>query len=124
MGFRVDREEPRALPALQAMRDADAWARIDAALRAVPHLHDDAVYDTVVAGLGLTGMANLAPYVLGDAIAARVGAEPVGLPTGAGYAVGNRLVDAYLAATGRSVHDLVLADAAEVRVATGGPVAP
>ena len=35
-----------------------------------------------------------------DEAADRFGAEPVGLPMGAGYAVGNRLVDAYLAATG------------------------
>jgi uncharacterized protein YjaZ len=47
-------------------------------------------------------MQNFAAWVHGDATAARFGGTPVGLPTGAGYAVGNRLVDAYLAATGQS----------------------
>lgn len=65
-------------------------------------------------GLAVTGMENFAAWVHGDAIAARFGATPVGLPTGAGYAAGNRLVDAYLAATGWTAADAVLADAAEV----------
>ena len=41
-------------------------------------------------------MWNFTPWVLGDASARRFGAAPVGLPTGAGYAAGNRIVDAYL----------------------------
>jgi len=65
----------------------------------VPSLGDDAVFDKVVAGLGVTGMQNFPAYVHGDATALRFGGTPVGLPTGAGYAVGNRLMDAYLAAT-------------------------
>ncbi len=56
----------------------------------------------------------------GDAIAARFGATPVGLPTGAGYAVGNRLVDAYLAATGKTAAEALLVDRDEViRTALG-----
>lgn len=39
---------------------------------------------------------------------------PIGIPTGAGYAVGNRLVDAYLAATGLSASEAVHADAREI----------
>lgn len=81
---------------------------------------DDAVLDKVVANLGVTGMQNFAAWVHGDATAARYGATPVGLPTGAGYAVGNRLVDAYLAATGRTAADALLVDRDElVRVALG-----
>lgn len=80
----------------------------------LPSLHDDAVYDKVVAGLGVTGMQNFAAYVHGDATATRFGGVPVGLPSGAGYAVGNRLVDAYLAATGRTAAEALLVDAAEV----------
>lgn len=68
----------------------------------VPHLDDDAVLDRVVAGLDTPGMQHFVSWVHGDEAARRFGAEPVGLPTGAGYAVGNRLVDAYLAATGTS----------------------
>ncbi|MEV0649142.1 DUF2268 domain-containing putative Zn-dependent protease [Phytomonospora sp. NPDC050363] len=68
----------------------------------VPHLGDDAVFAKVVTGLEVTGMHNFSSWVHGDAIAASYGGTPVGLPTGAGYAAGNRIVDAYLAATGKS----------------------
>ncbi|WP_433660593.1 DUF2268 domain-containing protein [Nocardia sp. CA-128927] len=80
----------------------------------VPSLHDNAVYDKVIGGLGIRGMQNFAAYVHGDAIAARFGGTPVGLPTGAGYAVGNRLVDAYLAHTGQQAPDALLVDSADV----------
>nr|WP_042179616.1 DUF2268 domain-containing putative Zn-dependent protease [Kibdelosporangium sp. MJ126-NF4] len=80
----------------------------------VPHLHDDTVFDKVVSGLEVTGMQNFAAWVHGDDIAARFGAAPVGLPTGAGYAVGNRLVDAYLARTGQSAAHALLADSRDV----------
>lgn len=69
------------------------------------HLNDDAVFDKVVSGLGTTGMRNFTAWVHGDDAARRFGAEPVGVPAGAGYAVGNRLVDAYLAAEGKSAAD-------------------
>ncbi|MEV0678543.1 DUF2268 domain-containing putative Zn-dependent protease [Actinosynnema sp. NPDC050436] len=80
----------------------------------VPHLRDDAVFAKVVSGLGVTGMENFTAWVHGDATATRYGATPVGLPTGAGYAVGNRLVDAYLAATGRSAAEALLVDSGKV----------
>ena len=80
----------------------------------MPHPHDDAVFAKVVSGLGVTGMRNFTAWVHGDATAARFGATPVGLPTGAGYAVGNRLVDAYLATTGRTAAEALLVDSKEV----------
>ncbi|MBB5957998.1 uncharacterized protein YjaZ [Saccharothrix tamanrassetensis] len=80
----------------------------------VPHLDDEAVFAKVVSGLEVTGMRDFAAWVHGDAIAARYGATPVGLPTGAGYAVGNRLVDAYLAATGHTAAEALLTDSREV----------
>lgn len=87
----------------------------------IPALHDDAVFEKVVAGLGVTGMQNFAAYVHGDATAIRFGGAPVGLPTGAGYAAGNRLVDAYLAAVGQTAADALLVEASEVsRVALDG----
>jgi uncharacterized protein YjaZ len=65
-------------------------------------------------------MQNFTAWVHGDATAARYGATPVGLPTGAGYAVGNRLVDAYLAATGTTAAEALLVDRDEViRAAMG-----
>lgn len=80
----------------------------------VPHLRDDAVFAKVVSGLDVTGMRNFTAWVHGDETAVRYGATPVGLPTGAGYAVGNRLVDAYLAATGRTAAQALLVDSREV----------
>lgn len=83
---------------------------------------DDAVFEKVRTGLGVTGMQNFAAWVHGDASAALFGGTPVGLPTGAGYAAGNRLVDAYLAATGQSAAQALLAESSEViRVATTPP---
>jgi uncharacterized protein YjaZ len=99
---------------------ADAFARqlygdeLGYARVGVPHLHDDAVFAKVVSGLEVTGMQNFTAWVHGDASAARFGATPVGLPTGAGYAVGNRLVDAYLAATGRTPAEALLVTSREV----------
>ncbi|MDT0331513.1 DUF2268 domain-containing protein [Nocardiopsis lambiniae] len=99
---------------------ADAFARElygDALGRTrigVPSLDDEAVFGKVLSGLDVTGMENFTAWVHGDASAERFGATPVGLPTGAGYAVGNRLADAYLAATGRTAAEAVRADRTEV----------
>ncbi|GMA32527.1 DUF2268 domain-containing protein [Litorihabitans aurantiacus] len=80
----------------------------------VPHLRDDAVLERVTAGLEVPGMHHFVAWVHGDAAARRFGAEPVGLPTGAGYAVGNRLVDAYLEATGTGVLETLHVPSREV----------
>ncbi|WP_022917296.1 DUF2268 domain-containing protein [Ruania albidiflava] len=80
----------------------------------VGHLNDEAVFAKVVSGLGVTGMENFGAWVLGDAAAERFGAAKVGLPTGAGYAVGNRLVDAYLAATGKDVTEVLHVPSKEI----------
>ncbi|MFI1469192.1 DUF2268 domain-containing protein [Streptomyces wuyuanensis] len=60
---------------------------------------DDA-HEKVTAAIDVAGMHNLPPYVYGDATARRMGHRPVGLPDFAGYAVGLRIVDAHMAATG------------------------
>ena len=86
-----------------------------------PHLDDDDVLRRVVGGLDVTGMREFIAWVHGDAAALRFGATPVGLPTGAGYAVGNRIVDAYLAATGTSAADaLHVPSRAIVEIGVGG----
>ncbi|MFE7799803.1 DUF2268 domain-containing protein [Nocardia sp. NPDC057440] len=99
---------------------ADAFARqlygdeLGYARLGVPHLHDEAVFAKVVSGLDVTGMRNFTAWVHGDASAERFGVAPVGLPTGAGYAVGNRLVDAYLAATGQTAAQALHAASSEI----------
>lgn len=74
----------------------------------------DTVLRRVCDGLDVTGMQDFAAWVLGDASARLFGAAPVGLPTGAGYAAGARIVTAYLEATGRSAATSVTTPAAEI----------
>jgi uncharacterized protein YjaZ len=45
---------------------------------------------------------NSSAYVLGDATAAKMGGTAIGMPHMGGYAVGRRMVDRYLQATGKS----------------------
>ncbi|MFI7422716.1 DUF2268 domain-containing protein [Nonomuraea sp. NPDC049684] len=103
---------------------ADAFARqlygdeLGYARIGVPHLHDDAVFDKVLTGLDVTGMQNFTAWVHGDPGAEHLGVTPVGLPMGAGYAAGNRLVDAYLAATGQTAAQALHADSAEIIATT------
>ncbi|MEQ0559666.1 DUF2268 domain-containing putative Zn-dependent protease [Amycolatopsis sp. NEAU-NG30] len=99
---------------------ADAFARqlygdeLGYSRLAVAHLHDDEVYRKVLSGLEVTGMQNFTAWVHGDEFAARYGATPVGLPAGAGYVAGNRLVDAYLAATGKTAAEALHVPSREV----------
>lgn len=76
----------------------------------------DETSDKVIGAFG-TGSTfrDWSPYVLGDEVARRLGMEPVGIPHMGGYAVGRRIVEQYLAATGlkaaqaiaRPVHELL-----------------
>lgn len=75
---------------------------------------DDAVLAKVATGLEVTGMQDFAAWVLGDATARLFGAEPVGVPTGAGYAAGARLVREYREATGRTAAQSVRTPAADI----------
>lgn len=75
---------------------------------------DDAVLAKVASGLNVTGMADFASWVLGDASARLFGGEPVGLPTGAGYAAGARIVRAYLDATGTTAAQNVRTPASDI----------
>ncbi len=61
----------------------------------------DDTSDKVIAAFGTgTTFREWSPYVLGDEVARRLGTEPVGIPHMGGYAVGRRIVERYLAATG------------------------
>ena len=63
---------------------------------------------------GVTGMAEFGAWVLGDAGAAPLGAQPVGLPTGAGYAAGARLVQAFLDTTGLTAAECLRTPAVDI----------
>jgi len=75
---------------------------------------DDQVLAKVATGLDVTGMQDFAGWVLGDATARLFGGSPVGLPTGAGYAAGARLVAAYVEAEGTTAAQNVRTPAAEI----------
>jgi uncharacterized protein YjaZ len=75
---------------------------------------DDAALAKVASGLEVQGMQHFTAWVHGDVAARRHGAEPVGLPSGAGYAAGLRLVDAYLEATGRTAAEALHAPSREI----------
>lgn len=74
----------------------------------------NAVLHRVGEGLAVIGMQDFAAWVLGDASARLFGATPVGLPTGAGYAAGARIVTAYLDATGQPAAAAVTTPAEEI----------
>ena len=75
---------------------------------------DRAVLERVAEGLGVTGMQNFTAWIHGDASARRFGAQPVGLPTGAGYAAGLEIADAYLAETGHTAAEAVCTPSEDV----------
>lgn len=63
----------------------------------------DRAYEKIMTDFDLEGMHLTSAYVLGDTTVAKFGQESRGIPDMAGYAVGLRLVDAHLAATGMTV---------------------
>ncbi|MGC5014155.1 DUF2268 domain-containing protein [Streptosporangium sp. DT93] len=81
----------------------------------------DEAYEKVVAGIDVAGMGNLSAYVHGDTTARHMGQEPVGLPDFAGYAVGLRIVDAHMAASGLTAAQSVALPARDILVNAGVP---
>ncbi|MBF8189032.1 peptidase [Nonomuraea sp. K274] len=74
----------------------------------------DRAYELIMADFELAGMQNTPAYVLGDSATRIFGQEPRGIPDMAGYAVGLRLVDRALAATGLTAAEATLLPAAEL----------
>ncbi|MFC4116048.1 DUF2268 domain-containing protein [Nonomuraea zeae] len=70
--------------------------------------------ERIMADFELEGMWNTPAYVLGDSVVRKFGQEPRGIPDMAGYAVGLRLVDEVLSATGLSAAEATLLPAAEL----------
>ncbi|KUL35654.1 peptidase [Streptomyces sp. NRRL F-4489] len=81
----------------------------------------DAAYEKIAAAVDVAGMANLTPYVFGDATARLTGQEPVGLPDFAGYAAGLRIADAHLTATGLTAAHSTALPAREILTNAGIP---
>ncbi|MGW8452590.1 DUF2268 domain-containing protein [Streptomyces niveus] len=83
----------------------------------------DEAYAKIAAAVDVAGMSNLPAYVFGDGSARDLGYEPVGLPDFAGYAVGLRIVDAHLAASGLTAAGSVALPAREILANAGVPTA-
>lgn len=66
-----------------------------------------------------SGFAEWTPYVLGDLVAERTGARPVGVPHMGGYAVGRRIVERYLEATGLKAAQVIARPASEILAGAG-----
>ncbi|MGY5129865.1 DUF2268 domain-containing protein [Streptomyces nigrescens] len=87
--------------------------------RAVTGAGLDRAYERITADIDVAGMQNLTAYVLGDATAQLMGQQPVGLPDFAGYAVGLRIVEAHLAASGLTAAQSTALSAREILVNAG-----
>ncbi|MEO3792394.1 DUF2268 domain-containing putative Zn-dependent protease [Nonomuraea sp. B10E15] len=74
----------------------------------------DLAYEKIMAAFDLAGMQNTPAYVLGDSATRNFGQEPRDIPDMAGYAVGLRLVDQILEATGLTAAEATVLPAAEL----------
>ena len=80
----------------------------------------DAAYEKVTAAFDTgNGFGDWTPYVLGDLVAERVGSRPVGVPHMGGYAVGRRIVERYLEATGLKAAHVIARPSSEILEGAG-----
>lgn len=69
--------------------------------------------------LDVTGFNVLRAYIFGDSIAAQYGLQPAGVPDYAGYAIGYRIVQAYLQRTGKTIAGTTMLPSMEIIRASG-----
>ncbi|HEV2477633.1 MAG TPA: DUF2268 domain-containing putative Zn-dependent protease [Candidatus Dormibacteraeota bacterium] len=82
---------------------------------------DDA-YDKVTGAFDTgNGFGDWTPLVLGDLIAERLGGRPAGVPHMGGYAVGRRIVERYLEATGLKAAHIIARPTSEILAGAGVP---
>lgn len=65
-------------------------------------------------GLDRTGFNLIRAYIFGDEMGAKWGFEQIGMPRFGGYAVGYRVVQAYLKRTGKTVEEATFVPAEEI----------
>jgi uncharacterized protein YjaZ len=80
---------------------------------------DDAFEKVTAAFDTGNGFRDWTPYVLGDLVAERIGARPVGVPHMGGYAVGRRIVERYLEATGLGAAQVIVRPVSEILAGAG-----
>lgn len=69
---------------------------------------------TIGGALDVSGFAAVRGYIFGDTTAKRMGFPAAGVPDFAGYAIGYRIAQAYLAKTGRTVAEATFVPASEI----------
>jgi uncharacterized protein YjaZ len=84
----------------------------------------DEAYEKVTGAFDTgNGFADWTPLVLGDLIAERLGGRPAGVPHMGGYAVGRRIVERYLEATGLKAAHIIARPTSEILAGAGVPTA-
>ena len=80
----------------------------------------ESAYETITNAFDTgNGFSDWTPYVLGDLVAERIGARPVGVPHMGGYAVGRRIVERYLEATGLKAPHIMARPVSEILAGAG-----
>lgn len=84
---------------------------------------DESQIDTartlIADNLEATGFDTLRAFIFGDYWAAKLGLPAVGMPDYGGYAIGYRVVQAYLQRTGRTIEEATFVPAAEIVADSG-----
>lgn len=65
-------------------------------------------------GLNVKGFAEVSSYMFGDEFAKKEGYQPVGLSTGAGYAVGYYIVQSFMKHNHVTIQEATLLSAEEI----------
>ena len=80
----------------------------------------DEAFEKVTGAFGTgSSFPDWTPYVLGDAVAERMGLRTAGIPHMGGYAVGRRIIERYIEKTGLKAAQAVVRPTAEI-IAGGG----
>jgi uncharacterized protein YjaZ len=80
----------------------------------------DEAFDKVIGAFGTgSSFPDWTPYVLGDAVADRLGLRTAGIPHMGGYAVGRRIIERYIEKTGLRAAHAIVRPTAEILAGAG-----
>jgi uncharacterized protein YjaZ len=80
----------------------------------------DEAFEKITGAFGAgTSFPDWTPYVLGDAVAERMGLRTAGIPHMGGYAVGRRIIERYIEKTGLKAAQAIVRPTAEILAGAG-----
>jgi uncharacterized protein YjaZ len=80
----------------------------------------DEAFEKITGAFGTgTSFPDWTPYVLGDAVAERMGLRTAGIPHMGGYAVGRRIIERYIERTGLKAAQAIVRPTAEILTGAG-----